>query len=54
MKKPCLTCTRVKNPIECDNKTCRTWQDWYIRSWNKLRSMYLANERSESNDRSKG
>lgn len=36
MKNPCLTCTRVKDPSECSNKSCPTWQEWFVQKWNEM------------------
>ena len=37
MRKPCLNCTRVDNPAECENKECMPWRRWFIESWDSLR-----------------
>lgn len=34
---PCLTCTRVKNPGDCENKNCRVWRAWFTASWDRAR-----------------
>lgn len=34
---PCLTCTRVKNPGDCENKNCKVWQKWFLARWELLR-----------------
>ncbi len=34
---PCLTCTRVKNPSDCENKNCRVWRAWFTESWERVR-----------------
>ena len=34
---PCLTCTRVRDPQKCENKTCRDWQAWFIHRWEAMR-----------------
>ena len=36
-KKPCDTCTRVFDPRNCENKTCRVWQKWFLQSWEDMR-----------------
>ncbi len=36
-KSPCLTCTRVKNPADCENKNCRVWRAWFAESWDRAR-----------------
>ena len=33
---PCLTCTRVPNPRNCENKQCRLWQRWFLARWNLI------------------
>ena len=30
---PCLTCSRVPDPRECDHKACRPWQQWFLARW---------------------
>ena len=34
---PCLTCTRVRDPKNCENKTCKDWQAWFIDRWEAMR-----------------
>ena len=38
MNKPCITCTRVTDPANCENKDCRLWQRWYVETWNQMRA----------------
>lgn len=38
MESPCLTCTRVKDPKNCENKSCKDWQAWYIGRWEAMRA----------------
>ena len=38
MKSPCLHCTRVKDPSNCENKTCKEWQAWFIDRWETMRA----------------
>ncbi len=35
---PCLSCTRVKNPADCENKNCKLWRQWFTSQWDALRS----------------
>lgn len=35
---PCLTCTRVRDPEQCENKACSVWRAWFIARWDSLRS----------------
>ena len=37
---PCLTCTRVKNPGDCENKCCRVWGNWFLRRWRMIHGYY--------------
>lgn len=37
MNSPCTRCTKVADPRECDNKTCRLWQKWFIEKWDNMR-----------------
>lgn len=39
---PCITCTRVKDPGNCENKDCRVWRQWYIERWEQLRQSFGA------------
>ena len=33
MMKPCISCTRVTDPENWENKQCQVWQRWYIDTW---------------------
>ena len=35
---PCVTCRRVKEPSDCENKNCQVWRQWFIGRWDQLRS----------------
>lgn len=35
---PCLTCTKVPIPSQCENKNCVLWRKWFLRSWENIRS----------------
>lgn len=35
---PCLSCTRVKDPRDCENKNCQLWRRWFIGRWEALRA----------------
>ena len=37
-KSPCLTCTKVQDPKNCENKSCKEWREWFIKRWEKLRN----------------
>ena len=39
-KSPCLTCTRVKAPENCENKCCRVWQNWFLARWDRMHGYY--------------
>ena len=39
MNSPCLTCTRVKNPQDCENKNCGDWRRWFIARWEATRKL---------------
>lgn len=39
---PCLTCTRVANPRNCENKNCKPWQAWFLARWEAIRENYRA------------
>lgn len=34
---PCLSCTRVANPRQCDDKDCQLWRRWFAGRWDALR-----------------
>ena len=34
---PCLTCNRVRDPGNCENKLCKEWQAWFIARWEAMR-----------------
>lgn len=34
---PCLSCTRVRNPGNCENKQCKVWQKWFCEQWELTR-----------------
>lgn len=35
---PCLVCTRVSDPANCDNKNCKVWQKWFLARWAAIRA----------------
>lgn len=35
---PCLTCTSVRDPGNCENKNCVRWRNWFIGRWDSIRS----------------
>lgn len=37
MNSPCLSCTRVRDPQNCENKLCKDWQAWFIDRWETMR-----------------
>lgn len=39
-EKPCLTCTRVKDPANCENKSCQAWLEWFLHRWNMIHGYY--------------
>ena len=34
---PCMSCTSVPDPRQCENKNCRRWQAWFVEKWDNLR-----------------
>lgn len=38
---PCMGCTRVQDPRDCENKNCQLWQKWFIARWEDLRKGFL-------------
>lgn len=39
-KSPCRSCTRVKDPGNCENKCCRVWNQWFLKSWADIHGYY--------------
>ena len=35
-EKPCLTCKMVKDPDNCENKSCQAWREWFMEKWREL------------------
>lgn len=35
---PCLGCSRVKDPKNCENKQCKVWQEWFLERWEMIRA----------------
>ena len=42
MMSPCFTCTRVRDPKNCENKLCKDWQSWFINRWDTMRKALCA------------
>jgi hypothetical protein len=40
LNSPCLGCTRVKHPDDCENKQCPSWRSWFLHSWEQLRTRF--------------
>ena len=34
---PCLSCQRVRDPANCENKLCNEWRSWWIGRWECMR-----------------
>lgn len=34
---PCLTCVKVDDPSDCENKYCPQWRSWWLKRWRNLR-----------------
>lgn len=34
---PCMRCTRVPDPRQCDNKDCGPWRQWFKAKWEDMR-----------------
>ena len=41
---PCLRCSRVDDPRDCDNKNCGVWRAWFIYKWDLLRTQAMPAE----------
>lgn len=37
---PCLLCTRVADPKNCENKQCVLWRNWFTAKWNHTRKLF--------------
>lgn len=48
---PCVTCTRVPNPNNCENKLCQPWKQWFLARWAEIHA--LANHEVVSKNLSK-
>lgn len=33
---PCLSCRRVKDPANCENKLCKPWRQWFLARWEMI------------------
>lgn len=44
---PCLTCSRVRDPDNCENKLCKDWQAWFIDRWEAMRANVFAQVRQQ-------
>lgn len=40
MKSPCLSCTKVKDPSQCEIKLCSKWRMWFLCEWEKMRTKF--------------
>lgn len=36
---PCRHCVRVPDPQNCENKNCKSWQQWFLRRWDRIRAL---------------
>lgn len=51
MNSPCVHCTRVRDPKNCENKGCKDWQAWFIDRWEAMREHVRAEmETAETTD----
>lgn len=46
MNSPCLYCTRVRVPENCENKSCKDWQAWFLDRWETMRESVRAQVRN--------
>lgn len=37
MECPCPKCTKHRDFINCENKTCKEWKEWFISRWETMR-----------------
>ena len=35
-RSPCLSCTRVACPGDCENKACKEWKQWFLNRWDRI------------------
>ncbi len=33
VQSPCAACTRVPDPVQCENKQCKIWRGWFLERW---------------------
>lgn len=39
---PCCSCTRVRDPRNCENKHCTVWRKWFSERWEEIREYYVS------------
>lgn len=37
---PCLTCKRVADPCDCENKQCKLWSQWFLGRWEQIHGYF--------------
>ena len=38
--KPCDSCTKVRDPLDCEYKKCKEWETWFLDRWERLRGAW--------------
>ena len=49
---PCLTCNRVADPSDCQNKNCVQWKTWWLDRWEQIRKQAnVVSEKTSTEDK---
>ena len=43
---PCDRCRRVSQPLDCENKRCQPWQNWFWSRWALIHGYWQQKEQS--------
>ena len=41
IQNPCLGCTRVADPENCELRRCNQWEKWFLHRWSQIHGFYL-------------
>ena len=47
---PCVNCTRVADPKDCENKCCRVWSRWFLQRWEMIHGFYEKHKEELGNE----
>ena len=51
---PCLNCTIVNKPKNCERKGCGAWRKWWSTRWDNMRSRYCDETTDEEQENEDG